>query len=195
MRRWNQHRIAATRLLGAASAAGLAATAVSLAAGAPTAWAGPQGTLGTLGTLGPAPAGQRETVTVYLRQPRAAAAERFAAAVSDPRNVLYRHFLTPAQYRGRCAPDAASAARVGGYLGARGLAIAPVPANHLYVQASGTVAQLQNAFHTTLLAYNSGGRPAIAPASAPGASGQLQLRAVRRLPAAGRGQSGVGRRP
>jgi hypothetical protein len=55
--------------------------------------------------------------------------------------VLYRHFLTPAQYRSRFAPSAASVAAVGGYLRAAGLRIAPVPGNHLYVRASGTVDQ------------------------------------------------------
>jgi subtilase family serine protease len=116
--------------------------------------------------LGAAPAGQRETVTVYLSQPHAAAAERFAAAVSDPRSPLYRHFLTPAQYRSRFAPSAVSVAAVSGYLRAQGLRIAPVPANHLYVRASGTVIQLQKAFHTTLMIYRAGAVHAVAPTGA-----------------------------
>lgn len=117
--------------------------------------------------LGPAPAGQRDTVTVYMRQPRAAAAERFAAGVSDPHSALYRHFLTPAQYRSRFAPTAASAAAVTGYLRAQGLSIATAPANRLYVQASGTTGQMQAAFHTALKTYQAGGKRGMAPATAP----------------------------
>lgn len=137
----------------------LSAVVLAAFAGAPNAWAGHQQVL--------APAGQQVTVTVYLRQPHAAAAERFAAAVSDPRSALYRQFLTPAQYRSRFAPDAASVAVVSGYLRGQGLWIAPVPANHLYIRATGTAGKLQNAFHTTLLTYQAGGRPAVAPASPP----------------------------
>jgi len=116
--------------------------------------------------VGAASAGQQETATVYLRQPRIVAAERFAAEVSDPRSALYRHFLSPAQYRTRFAPGSASVAAVSGYLRAQGLRIAAVPANHLYIQASGTVGQMQNAFHTALMTYEAGGTPVVAPAAA-----------------------------
>jgi subtilase family serine protease len=116
--------------------------------------------------LGAAPAGQRDTVTVYVRQPGAAAAERFAAEVADPHSTLYRHFLTPAQYRSRFAAPSASVAAVTGYLKSQGLSIAAVPANHLFVQASGTAGQMQNAFHTALKTYQASGKRAVAPATA-----------------------------
>lgn len=115
--------------------------------------------------LGTAPAGQQETVTVYLRQPHAAAAGQFAAAVSDPASPLYRHFLTPAQYRSRFAPPASAAAAVGGYLRSSGLQVGSVPANRLYVRASGTAAAMQRAFHTTVLRYQRNGTGASAPSS------------------------------
>ena len=118
-------------------------------------------------SLGAAPAGERDTATVYLRQPGTAAAERFAAAVSDPRSALYRHFLTPAQYRTRFAPGAQSVAAVTGYLKAQGLAIAAVPANHLFIQASGTFGQMQDAFHAPLMTYQAGSARVVAPAAAP----------------------------
>ncbi|HEY4464725.1 MAG TPA: S53 family peptidase [Streptosporangiaceae bacterium] len=113
---------------------------------------------------GPAPGGQQQAVTVYLAQPRAAAAARFAAAVSDPRSPLYRHFLTPAQYRDRFAPPTAAIAAVSGFLRAAGLRVGPVPANHLYVRATGTVASLDRGFHATLMSYQRGGADVVAPA-------------------------------
>ena len=115
--------------------------------------------------VGAAPGGQREAVTVYLRQAHAAAAAEFAAAVSDPRSPLYRHFLTPEQYRSRFAPDGAAVATVSGYLRAAGLRIDAVPANHLYVRASGTIIRLQRAFGTTVLRYRRGAGLAFAPAA------------------------------
>ena len=115
--------------------------------------------------LGPAPAGQRQTVTVYLHQPHAAAAAKFAAAVSDPTSPLYRHFLTPAQYRSRFAPGRAAVTAVSSYLQASGLHLDAVPANHLYVRATGTVAGLERAFHTTLLTYRRSGTQVVAPSA------------------------------
>lgn len=114
--------------------------------------------------LGVAAGGERQLVTLYLHQPHAAAAARFAAAVSNPHSPQYRHFLTPAQYRARFAPSAAEAARVIRFLRTYGLQIGAMPANHLYVHASGTVAQLERAFHTTVDRYRQGGATLLAPA-------------------------------
>lgn len=95
---------------------------------------------------GPAPtAGTSASVTVYIRQPKAADAERYAAAVSDPRSPLYRHFLTPQQYRARFAPPADAVAIVDAYLRGAGLTVENGPANNLYVQARGTAGQIARA--------------------------------------------------
>jgi subtilase family serine protease len=100
---------------------------------------------------------------VYLAQPRAAAAARLAAAVSSPGSAQYGHFLSPAQYRSRFAPAAASAAAVAGYLRAAGLRVGTLPANRQYVPATGAVTSLDRAFHTTLLNYRRGSAVALAP--------------------------------
>jgi len=92
-----------------------------------------------------APVAQQASMTVYIRQPGAADAAGYAEAVSDPHSPLYRHFLSPDQYRARFAPTDASAAAVDDYLRGAGLVVANEPANHLYVQARGTRAQVQRA--------------------------------------------------
>src|SRR5215831_16836692 len=63
--------------------------------------------------VGAVASSSRVNVRVYLapRGGRAALA-KFAMAVSTPGNALYRHFLTPAQYRARFAPPKSSAASV-----------------------------------------------------------------------------------
>lgn len=101
--------------------------------------------------VAPAPATvqhtQQTSMTVYIRQPNAAQATDYAEAVSDPRSPQYRHFLSPAQYRDRFAPTNATVTAVDDYLRANGLTIDNGPANHLYVQAHGTPAQVGNAEH------------------------------------------------
>lgn len=87
------------------------------------------------------------TMTVYIRQPHTAEAERYAEAVSDPRSPLYRHFLSPARYRARFAPTDDTVETVDDYLRDSGLTVQNAPANHLYVQATGTTAEVNRAAH------------------------------------------------
>ncbi|HEX3651002.1 MAG TPA: S53 family peptidase [Pseudonocardiaceae bacterium] len=93
------------------------------------------------------PSTPQASLTVYIRQPRAEAAADYAVAVSDPRSPQYRHFLTPDQYRARFAPTDATATAVEDYLRGAGLVVEKAPANHLYVQARGTLAQVRQAEH------------------------------------------------
>lgn len=93
------------------------------------------------------PSSQQADLTVYIRQPRAAEAAGYADAVSDPHSPLYRHFLTPDQYRARFAPTDATVATVDDYLRGAGLVVENSPANHLYVQARGTLTQVRQAEH------------------------------------------------
>jgi subtilase family serine protease len=91
------------------------------------------------------PPTQQTTMTVYIRQPKAADATAYATAVSDPRSPLYRHFLSPDQYRARFAPAATTVAAVDDYLRGAGLTVANGPANNLYVQAHGSASQVRHA--------------------------------------------------
>lgn len=87
-------------------------------------------------------ADQTGSITVYIRQPSAGVAADYARAVSDPRSPLYRHFLSPAQYRARFAPSDTTVGAVESYLRGAGLTIRSTPANHLYVTATGPTGQL-----------------------------------------------------
>jgi subtilase family serine protease len=169
MRTWDTYRrcavLTAALTAGSAAWAGSSSAAVQPGNGtAPVPVAAAPAWVGHATARGPAPGGQQQTVTVYLRQPRAGAAAQFATAVSDPRSPLYRHFLTPAQYRSRFAPATAAVTAISGFLQASGLRVGTVPANHLYVRATGTVTDLERAFHVTLMSYRRGGADAVAPA-------------------------------
>jgi subtilase family serine protease len=109
------------------------------------------------------PTERSASVTVYIRQARSAEAAAFAEAVSDPRNPLYRHFLSPTEYQARFSADDNSVAAVDRFLRDQGLTIEFVPANHLYVRATGSVGHIGRAFHTTLVNYRHNGTITAAP--------------------------------
>ncbi len=106
------------------------------------------------------------SVEVALPLRDEATAERVAAAVSDPSGPQYGHYLSPAQFTARYAPTAAQVHRISAWLTAEGMRVTNVAPNRHFVTASGTVAQAQRAFGTTLRTYHLRGRTVRAPASA-----------------------------
>jgi subtilase family serine protease len=93
--------------------------------------------------------------------------DALTAAVSNPRSPSYGRFLTPAQFHARFSPAASDVDAVTSWLRSRGLRVTSVPANHLLVFASGTVAQAEAAFGTPLNDYRVGTRTMRAPATSP----------------------------
>jgi len=92
-------------------------------------------------------------------------------ALYDPASPLYHRFLSPAEVADRFGVPAARYRAVESWLLGGGLTITHVDAARTYVQASGTVAQLDRLFATTLRTYRSKGvdfvandrRPAVPP--------------------------------
>ena len=76
--------------------------------------------------------------------------QKYADAVSDPKNPLYRHFITPEEVGRRFGLPAYRVERVRQYLAAQGMNIKLVAKNHLAILAEGSVAQAQSAFHTSI---------------------------------------------
>jgi kumamolisin len=85
------------------------------------------------------------------RDERALAA--FLATVNDPDSADYHASLTPARFAERFGPTSATLRQVTGYLRAAGLSVAPVIGGHLVVSATGTAAQIERAFATSLSTY------------------------------------------
>ncbi len=110
---------------------------------------------------------ERMSVRVYLAPKGGQAAlEAKVAALSDPRSADYGHWLSVAQFRAAYSPTGAAADSVKAYLKSQGLRVGSVEAQRRYVNASGTVAQLQTAFHTTLAQFNHAGQSVTAPTTA-----------------------------
>lgn len=106
---------------------------------------------------------QRVSFNVILPTRHAAAAARLAADVSNPKSTAYGQYLTARQFNARFAPRAATVAKVRGYLTGAGLQVTGVAQGNRWVSASGTVAQIQRAFDTTLKNYAYAGRTLRAP--------------------------------
>jgi subtilase family serine protease len=115
--------------------------------------------------------GQRISVNVYLAW--RGDAEAYARALSDPSSPSYGAYLSPAQFRARFAATDAQVRGVVRWLRGHGLSIGEIPANHHFVEAVGTVAQLEAAFGTTLSTYHVDGKTLRAPSRAPAVPADL----------------------
>jgi subtilase family serine protease len=111
--------------------------------------------------------GARVSFHVQLGWRDAASAAALARAVSDPSSRLYGHYVTPARFRARYSPSTAAVAAVRAWLASKGFTVTGVPANRLYVAATGTVAQAEAAFAVKMNVYTVQGASLRAPAGAP----------------------------
>ncbi len=95
---------------------------------------------------------------VYL-SPRGgtAAVQKAVAAVSTPGSASYRKFLTPAEYHRSYDPSAATVSAVRSWLAGDGLKVGAVGEYNAYLQVTGTAAQAQKAFGTTIARYTHDG--------------------------------------
>jgi kumamolisin len=112
---------------------------------------------------------QRIPLAISLAPRDEAGLQSFINSVSDPHSAQYGHYLTTAQYAARFGPSQSEVDRVTGFLRAQGLTVDSVSPSHLVVDASGTAAQVQSAFGTTLATYrdNATSRSFYANVSAP----------------------------
>ena len=88
----------------------------------------------------------------------AAAATALVKAISTPGSAEYRHFLTQSQWIARFAPTQASVSSAATWLKQQGFAVGAIPADRLFIPASGSAAQVERAFGTTLSTYKVSGK-------------------------------------
>ena len=80
-----------------------------------------------------------------------------AKAVSTPGSSSYRHYLTAAQWEARFSPTKAQIATAEKWLRSEGFKAATASADRLTISASGTAAQVERAFGTSLALYRVAG--------------------------------------
>jgi len=115
--------------------------------------------------VGDVPAAEPQHLVAVLNLRDEAGAEALASAVSDPASPLYRRFISSADWRSRFAPTNATVSQVTGWLTSQGFSIGSIPANRRYIPFSGTTAQAEAAFATTLKDFTKDGQPTSAPAA------------------------------
>lgn len=145
-----------------AGAATLAASALTLVpSGAASASVRLAGTLpdaaGATITAAADPAASVE-VAVHLGLRDRAGAEALLQAVSTPGSASYGRYLSADAFRARFSPSEADAAKVSAWLRSQGLRVTEVAGSRTFVRATGSVAQVQRAFATTLVEATVGGK-------------------------------------
>ncbi|MGH3471772.1 MAG: S53 family peptidase [Nocardioidaceae bacterium] len=115
--------------------------------------------------VGAPAANQVVAIRVGLKMRNPAAAQALVADVSNPASRSYGHYLSPSAFRARFAPTRAAVDRVEGYLASQGIKVTGVAQGRVWINATGTVAQLNKAFGTMLKTYSVHGRTLRASAS------------------------------
>jgi subtilase family serine protease len=128
--------------------------------GAPS-WATPGNRQGNL------PDSQRIPFRIVVHNPHQPDIDAFIKDVTDPQSRDYGKYLTPAQYDARYGPSGADVSAVESYLSSQGITVTGVAQGNKWVEASGTTAQINKAFDTSLANYSHNGRKQYAPSSAP----------------------------
>jgi subtilase family serine protease len=119
--------------------------------------------IGSVPALGPAAPSAPARALIALQHRDQVGLLRLISAVSTPGNKLYEHYLTPAQFVSRYAPSETTVAAVEAFARSFGLHVASVPSNRAYVYVTGTVAEMDRAFKTTIDRYELGGATVQAP--------------------------------
>ncbi|HEY5102417.1 MAG TPA: S53 family peptidase [Steroidobacteraceae bacterium] len=110
---------------------------------------------------------QRVSIAAFLRFRNQDALQAMVAEQSRPGSAQYAKYLTPTQFRAQFAPKAADVARVQRTLEKLGFHVDYTPASGLFVQASGTIAQVKAAFGVSQNLYAVKGRTLRANAETP----------------------------
>jgi subtilase family serine protease len=87
----------------------------------------------------------------------ATGAQNIVRAVSDPSSASYHHYLTDAQWEATYGPSQKEVTTAENWLSAHGFSVGSVPSDRLFVPATGTAAQVDKAFGTTLGYYEVNG--------------------------------------
>ncbi|HEV2377307.1 MAG TPA: S53 family peptidase [Streptosporangiaceae bacterium] len=166
------HSGALFRLIAGAS---VGATVIALAAaGAASAAASPRfalagstpGWLGQARNLGATPSQQQVDFGVVLNMRDAAGAAATLAAVSAPGAARYGHWLSNKEFDGAYGPAKPTVAAVQGWLRSQGFRVTTTLPSGLYIEAAGSVAQVDRAFSTTVRNYSWRGKLVRANATA-----------------------------
>jgi subtilase family serine protease len=134
-------------------------------------------------SLGAVPATTQINIAVALALRDQADAQTVATRVNNPNDSMYGQFLSPAQFTAAYGPTSTQVSAVTSYLTSKGFTNVSAEPDNLFVSASGTPAQIQSAFNTSLSQFNWSGirvfantAPALVPSSLSGIVLSVQQR-------------------
>ena len=97
-------------------------------------------------------------ITVALQMQNTQALQSLVQQQATPGSSNFNKYITPAQFNATYAPSTASVNAVSSYLAGAGLGNISVAPNGLFVTATGTAAQIEAAFNTSLSRFNQKGK-------------------------------------
>src|SRR6266700_1416892 len=106
-------------------------------------------------------------LSIGLQLRNAAELDRLLNAISDPRSAQYHHYLTPAMFNLLFAPTPGQVRQVVSFLQSQGFTITTIASNNQLIDATGSVAQAQQAVNTRINNYRLGTHTFYANATAP----------------------------
>ena len=90
---------------------------------------------------------------LVLKLRDASGAQSLVRAISSPGSASYRHYLTASQWESRFSPATSEVSTARAWLASEGFAVGAVSKDRITISASGTAAQVEKAFGTTLKNY------------------------------------------
>jgi subtilase family serine protease len=123
-----------------------------------------------------ADAAQQLNLSIGMQLNNQAQLTGLLGALYDPQSPQYHQYLTPNQFESLFAPTPDQAQQVVAYLQSQGLTVTAIAPNRTLIDASGTVAQVEQAFSTQINTYQLGNQTFYAnatPPVVPGSIGQL----------------------
>jgi hypothetical protein len=109
------------------------------------------------GFADPARPMDRIILTLKMSPSRQAALDRLLVEQQDPASPQYHHWLSPEEFGRRFGPSEADLATITRWLQSQGFTIDEVAKGRLWINFSGSVAEVESAFHTEIHRYYVGG--------------------------------------
>ena len=93
--------------------------------------------------------------------------ERYLASLEDKNSPNFHHFLTPEQFGRQYGPAPEDVAQVVSWLNGQGFAVSKVAKSHMAIEFSGSVNQVESAFHTEIHRFGIRGQEHVANVTNP----------------------------
>src|SRR6266436_1407832 len=110
---------------------------------------------------------QHLNLSIGLQLRNASNLDNLLSAIYNSQSSQYHHYLTPDEFNQLFAPTSDQVQQVVAYLQSQGLTVSSVAPNNLLIDATATVAQVQQAFNTQINNYQVGNHTFYANAMSP----------------------------